>query len=105
MTGGNAAGKGLTMQNDLLTRRAAYAVENADNHLNVVRLTLMRALEEVGKYQRSFTDEADLSRKADVLNWTINYLVTGILPNLRIDLLATSQASLKTIASIPDGAL
>ncbi len=93
------------MQNDLLTRRAAYAVENADNHLNVVRLTLMRALEEVGKYQRSFTDEADLSKKADVLNWTINYLVTGILPNLRIDLLANAQAGLKTIASIPDGAL
>jgi hypothetical protein len=104
MTGGNAAGERLTMQNDLLTRRAAYAVENADNHLNVVRLSLMRALEEVGKYQRSFTDEADLSRKADVLNWTINYLITGILPNLRIDLLATSQASLKTIASIPNNA-
>jgi hypothetical protein len=40
-----------------------------------------------------------------VLNWTINYLVTGILPNLRIDLLANAQAGLKTIASIPDGAL
>jgi len=93
------------MNNDLLTRRAAYAVENADNQLNVVRLTLMRALEEVGNYQRNFTEEADLSRKADVLNWTINYLITGILPNLRIDLLATSQASLKTIASIPEGGL
>jgi hypothetical protein len=104
MTGGNAAGERLTMQNDLPTRRAAYAVENADNLLNVVRLSLMRALEEVGKYQRSFTDEADLSRKADVLNWTINYLITGILPNLRIDLLATSKASLKTIASIPNNA-
>lgn len=93
------------MQTDLLARRAAYAVESADNHLNVVRLTLMRALEEVGKYQHSFTEEADLSKKADVLNWTINYLVTGILPNLRIDLLANAQAGLKTIASIPDGAL
>ncbi len=92
------------MQNDLLTRRAAFAVESADNHLNVVRLTLMRALEEVGKYQRTFTEEADLSKKADVLNWTINYLVTGILPNLRIDLLANAQAGLKTIASIPDSA-
>jgi hypothetical protein len=93
------------MKNDLLIRRAAYAVENADNHLNVVRVTLMRALEEVGKYQQSFNAEADLSRKADVLNWTINYLITGILPNLRIDLLASAQAGLKTIASIPDAGL
>lgn len=74
-------------------------VESAENHLNVVRLTLMRALEEIGSYQKSFVEESDLSRKADILNWTLNYLVTGILPNLRIDLLASSQASLKVLAA------
>lgn len=75
-----------------------HVIESAENHLNVVRLTLMRALEEVGRYQKSFVEESDLSRKADILNWTLNYLVTGILPNLRIDLLATAQANLKSLA-------
>lgn len=80
------------------TNTTPLVVESAENHLNVVRLTLMRALEEVGRYQKSFVEESDLSRKADILNWTLNYLVTGILPNLRIDLLATAQANLKTLA-------
>ena len=78
---------------------APLYVESAENHLNVVRLTLMRALEEVGSYQKTFVEESDLSRKADALNWTINYLVTGILPNLRIDLLAHAQANLKVLAA------
>ena len=30
-----------------------HVIESAENHLNVVRLTLMRALEEVGRYQKS----------------------------------------------------
>ncbi len=80
------------------TNTTPLIVESAENHLNVVRLTLMRALEEVGRYQKSFVEESDLSRKADILNWTLNYLVTGILPNLRIDLLATAQANLKSLA-------
>jgi hypothetical protein len=80
------------------TNTTPLVVESAENHLNVVRLTLMRALEEVGRYQKSFVEESDLSRKADILNWTLNYLVTGILPNLRIDLLATAQANLKSLA-------
>lgn len=77
----------------------APAIESAENRLNVVRLTLMRALEEVGSYQKTFVEESDLSRKADILNWTLNYLVTGILPNLRIDLLAHAQANLKALAA------
>lgn len=77
----------------------APAIESAENRLNVVRLTLMRALEEVGSYQKTFVEESDLSRKADILNWTLNYLVTGILANLRIDLLAHAQANLKALAA------
>jgi len=96
MTGGTAAGKG----NPMLEKRISYAIETADHHLNVSRLVLMRALEEINKYQRSFTDETDPARKAEVLNWTINYLVTGILPNLRVDLLASAQANLKAVATL-----
>ena len=76
------------------------AIEAAETRLNVVRLTLMRALDEVGKYQNTFNEESDLARKADVLNWTISYLVSGIYPNLRIDLLANAQANLKALSSI-----
>lgn len=90
------------MTNPMLSNRFAYAVESAENHLNTSRLTLMRALEEINKYQRTFSDEDDTSRKADVLNWAINYLITGILPNLRIDLLASAQANLKAIAAIQE---
>ncbi len=86
------------MTKDKNTYQVALVVESAENRLNVVRLTLMRALEEVGKYQQRFTEESDLAKKADILNWTINYLTTGIYPNLRIDLLATAQANLKAIA-------
>ena len=88
----------------MLSNRVAYAVESADNHLNTTRLSLMRALEEINKYQRTFNDETDPSRRADVLNWTIDYLITGILPNLRIDLLASAQANLKAIAAIQERA-
>lgn len=88
------------MEHPILASRLVYAVESADTHLNTSRLSLMRALEEINKYQRTFNDEVDPSRKADVLNWTINYLITGILPNLRIDLLANAQANLKSLAAI-----
>lgn len=63
-----------------------------------VRATLVRALEEVDLYNGKFEAADEPRRKAEVLNWTLHYLATGIAPNLRLDMLANAQARLASLA-------
>lgn len=72
--------------------RALGAIEGA-------RKTLERALQEVETYQLKLAAAQTSEQKADIVNWTINYLTTGIYPNLRIDQLASAQADLKAQSS------
>jgi hypothetical protein len=71
------------------------AESRALDALEAARKTLERALKEVESYQLKLAEAQTLEQKADVVNWTINYLASGIYPNLRLDQLASAQAELK----------
>ena len=71
------------------------AEDRASEALEAARKTLERALQEVATYQVKLAEAQTPDQKADIINWTINYLATGIYPNLRIDQLASAQADLK----------
>ena len=71
------------------------AEDRASEAIEAARKTLERALQEVETYQVKLAEAQTPEQKADVVNWTINYLSSGIYPNLRIDQLASAQADLK----------
>lgn len=47
-------------------------------------------------YIKQFDEAVTLKEKADVANWTLHYLVSSIVPNMRIDLIANAQAETTT---------
>jgi hypothetical protein len=71
------------------------AEDRASESLESARASLERALREIELYQLKFTQADTFAQKADIMNWVINYLSTGIYPNLRLDQLASAQADLK----------
>jgi len=58
------------------------------------RATLERALQELEHYAARYEEVSSAKDKADVLNWTLGHLATYISGNVRLDMLATAQASL-----------
>lgn len=74
-------------QGQYLVKQAAERLQHAVN-------TLQRCMYEVERYGERFSEAATDRERAQVVNWVINYLVCSITPNLRIDLLADSQAQL-----------
>lgn len=63
------------------------------------RAALVRALEEIDLYSEKYDAAENSIRRAEVLNWTLHYLSTGITPNLRLDMLANAQARLTCLAN------
>ena len=78
-------------QTQIAEQSAADALANA-------RGTLVRALQELDTYIDKFSTADSTARKAELLNWTLNYLATGITPNLRLDLIANAQAVFTRLA-------
>jgi len=75
-----------------------YAVSQAKERLQDAVNTLQRSMYELEVYIERF-EQADTEReRSQVVNWAVNYLVCSITPNLRIDLLADSQAQLAALA-------
>ena len=73
-----------------------YAVTQAKERLQHAANTMQRSMRELEAYIERF-DQADNDReRSQIVNWAVNYLVCNITPNLRIDLLADSQAGLPT---------
>ena len=68
------------------------AEQNASDALANARGTLVRALQELDSYIEKFSAADSPARKAELLNWTLNHLATGVTPNLRLDLIANAQA-------------
>ena len=58
------------------------------------RSTLERALRELDRYAEQLDAAETLSEKAKVMNWVLNYLASGITPNLRLNMIANAQAEL-----------
>jgi hypothetical protein len=50
-------------------------------------------------YQDKLAEATTDGERSQVLNWAINHLICNIQPNLRIDLLAASQAELAVTAA------
>lgn len=70
------------------------AETQAVESLEQVRKVLLRAAKEIESYESKLSLATTQKQKAEVVNWSINYLATGIYPNLRIDQLANAQAQL-----------
>lgn len=78
-------------QTQIAEQSAADALANA-------RGTLVRALQELDSYIEQFSTADNPARKAELLNWTLNHLASGITPNLRLDLIANAQAMFTRLA-------
>lgn len=74
------------------------AEQNASDALANARGTLIRTLHELDSYIEKFDAADSPARKAELLNWTLNHLATGITPNLRLDLIANAQAMFTRLA-------
>ena len=79
---------------------ADLAVSAGEEAIATVRDALERALREVNRYADRYTEETNLGKKADQLNWLLNDATTGILNNLRLDLVASAQAKLAVSAAL-----
>lgn len=73
---------------------AEHTRQNARESLAGARNTLKRTLQEMDGYIAKFDDATTDRDRAKIINWSINYLVSSIQPNLRIDLLVNSQSEL-----------
>ncbi len=75
-----------------------YAVTQAKERLQDAVNTLQRSMYELEVYIERFEQAETERERSQVVNWAVNYLVCSITPNLRIDLLADSQAQLAALA-------
>ena len=66
----------------------------AEERLQAAINTLQRSMYEMECFAERLEAADSNAERGWVMNSEINYLVTGIQPNLRIDLLAQSQAEL-----------
>jgi methionine aminopeptidase len=76
-----------------------FVHESARERLQDSINTLQRAMYELERYAEKFDEAEDNVERAKVLNYSINHLVCNIQPNLRIDLLAHSQAELTKLGA------
>lgn len=83
-----------TVDSDFQIIEANYAREKATERLQDAINTLQRSAYDLELYAEKLEDAIDDKHRAQVINWAINHLVCNILPNFRIDLLASSQAEL-----------
>ena len=92
------------MDSDTQTARLALEAKStrkiASERLQAASNQLQRSMYDMECYAEKL-DAANSDReRSQVLNWAINHLVCNIQPNLRIDLLAQSQAELAVMAAM-----
>ena len=76
---------------------AAQARDKAEQRLRDAVNVLQRSIDEINRFQERLQDCKTGIERSQVINWVVNYLVCNITPNLRIDLLADSQAELRAL--------
>jgi hypothetical protein len=79
---------------ELAAYEAKHAREQAVQQMHEAINHLQRSHYEIDRYLERMEEAATDRERAQILNWSINHLVCNIMPNLRIDLLANSQAAL-----------
>ncbi len=77
-----------------------YTRECGQQRIEDVIAQLDRIKLEVQRYAGRYTEAQDDAERAKVLNWTIHHITTNLMSNIRIDLLADSQAQLTKIKSV-----
>ncbi|MGH8567423.1 MAG: hypothetical protein ACREXU_05240 [Gammaproteobacteria bacterium] len=82
----------MKLKQDLVRTEARVTLLDA-------RATLERAIREIDRYLKNFDEAENDHDRARALNWTINYLATGVLGNLRLDRIADQQAELARLAN------
>lgn len=83
-----------------LELEAKYARNQAVERLQSAMNTLQRNTYCIETYLEKLEAATDDAERARVLNGAINHLVCNIQPNLRIDLLAQSQAELTKLGCV-----
>lgn len=86
-------------QTDRLAIEAKSIRTSAHERLQAAINHLQRSMYEMECYQEKLEEAASDRERSQVLNWVINHLICNIQPNLRIDLLATSQAELAVMGA------
>ncbi len=86
-------------QAELLSIEANYTRELAQERLQNAINTLQRCMYDMESYLERLETAGSYAERAWVMNGAIKHLVCNIQPNLRIDLLANSQAELATLAA------
>ncbi len=71
-----------------------YAQKIAAERIDEIINQLERFKGEVQRYADRYAEAEDNAERAKVINWTIHHITTNLMCNLRIDLLADSQAAL-----------
>lgn len=75
------------------------AQQQSREALAYARTILENAAGELDRYAQQFDQAEDNDSRARVMNWAINYLVSNLHGNLRIDRLANQQAELTRLAN------
>ncbi len=83
-----------TADSDFQIIEANYIREKATERLQDTINFLQRSVYDLEQYAEKLEAAEDDRQRALVMNWAISHLICNILPNLRIDLLANSQAEL-----------
>ena len=86
-------------QNEIPTSHACHVRQQAHERLQAAINCLQLNMFELECYLEKLDATANDIQRAEIINAAINHLVTGIQPNLRIDLLAHSQAELCKLGS------
>ena len=81
------------------TETANHAREQARERLQDLIDHLKRSAYEMELYAKQLDAAVEDRRRAEVIDWAINHLVSYIVPNFDIDLLTASQAELAALAA------
>ncbi|WP_146182833.1 hypothetical protein [Limnohabitans sp. Jir72] len=85
-------------QAELMALEAKSVRDKARKRLQSAINTLQRSMYDLECILEKLDEAQDDSKRARHMNAAINHLVCNIQPNLRIDLLANSQAELAVLA-------
>ena len=84
----------MTANRELKELQAQQVREIAKERLQSAINSLQRAMYDLEVYSDKFDNASTDYERGKVVNYAINHLYSNIQPNLRIDLLADSQAEL-----------
>lgn len=77
-----------------------WVIDSGSESLAQARSTLEKAVIELKRFEDRYKESDTLNDKADQLNWALNHLVSNIISNCRIDMIASAQAKLNEVSAM-----